>query len=639
MNIVVGTAGHIDHGKTALVQALTGINADRLPEEKQRGITIDLGFAELAEGDVRIGFIDVPGHERFVKNMLAGASGIDLVLLVIAADEGVMPQTREHFEICRLLDVKSGIIVITKKDMVDEELLELVRLETAELVHGSFLENAPMFDLSSKTGEGISDLKQGLFAAAQKVRSRSDEAVTRLPIDRSFSVKGFGTVITGTLASGHIAEADELELLPSGRRVRVRGLQAHGKTVHEAFAGQRTAINLGGIDHHDIMRGMVLSEPGILQPMQIFDAEVEVLPDAPHALRSRQRVRVHLGTAEALARLAVLNETREIEPGHSGFVQFRLESPVATIPGERFIVRSYSPQMTIAGGRILHTFARKHRRKDAEITGVLLKGLARTLGSSVEMLGLMVKAAGEHGISRAEIQTQTGWRDEIVDHAVTENVKAATINEADGVFVAHAVFENFKSKVVEAIKLHHSREPLSRGLSRELLREKVFKHVPAEIVRAVTAELERAGTITAERDVFRLAAHSAQLSEPERRAFDHIRAAYQKAQLEVPKLDEVLSDVSREARMDKREARKVFQLFLNSGEIVGVTDEYFFPAAAIDTLVDKLRQFADTTADRMIDVPRFKEIASISRKYAIPLLEYFDRQKITRRAGDKRLIL
>lgn len=639
MDIVAGTAGHIDHGKTTLIQALTGEDTDRLPEEKQRGITIDLGFAEMTEGDVRIGFVDVPGHERFVKNMLAGASGIDLVLLVIAADEGVMPQTREHFEICRLLDVESGIIVITKKETVDEELLELVQLDAAELVQGSFLENAPVFAVSSRTGEGIQELKEGLISAAREVRSRNSDTVARLPIDRSFSVKGFGAVITGTLASGQITEADELELLPVGKRVRVRGLQTHGRTVREVHAGQRTAINLGGIDHHDIVRGMVLSEPGVLQPMQIFDAKVEVLPDAPRALKSRQRVRAHIGTAEVLARLSVLGDAGLIEPGASGFVQFRLESPVAAIPGERFIVRSYSPQVTIAGGRIVQAFAKRHRSKDAETIRQLLHGLADTFGQNTETLKLIVRAAGEHGITRAAVQTQTGWRSEVVDLAIEENTKAGSIIIADGVLSDRAVFETFKTNAADAIKTHHAREPLSRGISREMLRERAFRHAPTEIMRAVLADLERSGLVVAEKDVFRLKSHSTELSLQEKRASDHIRNAHQNARLEVPKLDDVLTDAAKAAGIGKPEARKVFQLFLNSGEIVGVTDEYFVLSAVIEELVKKMKEYAASTSDRLIDVAGFKDIANISRKYAIPLLEYFDREKITRRAGDKRLIL
>jgi selenocysteine-specific elongation factor len=320
LDIIVGTAGHIDHGKTALVKALTGVDADRLPEEKKRGITIDIGFAELDLEDVKIGFVDVPGHERFVKNMLAGASGIDLVALVVAADSGVMPQTREHFEICRLLEIKSGLIVLTKIDLVDDiELLELVRLEVAELVENSFLENAPVIAASAKTGAGLAELKETLKNIALETPARKNETVTFLPIDRSFSVKGRGAVVTGTLVSGEINEANELDILPLKRKVRVRGLQTHGVAVKSARAGQRTAVNLGGVEHAEIARGMVLTEKDVLRPTQIFDAEIEVLKDAKKSLKSRQRVRVHIGTIEALARVQVLDESNEIAAGHEEF--------------------------------------------------------------------------------------------------------------------------------------------------------------------------------------------------------------------------------------------------------------------------------------------------------------------------------
>jgi selenocysteine-specific elongation factor len=318
MEIVVGTAGHIDHGKTALVRALTGTDADRLPEEKQRGITIDIGFAELALGEDHFAFIDVPGHERFVKNMLAGASGIDIVMLVIAADEGVMPQTREHFEICRLLGISNGIVVLTKADLVDAETLELAELDAAELVAGSFLENAPVIAASSVTGSGLDELRNSLIAVASARPTRNDRHIPFLPIDRSFVLKGFGTVVTGTLSGGELTTGADIEILPQGRRVRIRGLQTHGRTVEAARPGQRTAVNLAGIDHHEIERGMVLVPPSRLRPTQIFDAHVEVLAECKRPLRTRQRVRVHIGTAEILARVAVLEPAGEIAPGLGG---------------------------------------------------------------------------------------------------------------------------------------------------------------------------------------------------------------------------------------------------------------------------------------------------------------------------------
>jgi selenocysteine-specific elongation factor len=406
MDIIVGTAGHIDHGKTALVKALTGVDADRLPEEKKRGITIDLGFAEMQSEDVGIGFVDVPGHERFVKNMLAGASGIDLVLLVVAADEGVMPQTREHFDICRLLHIKSGLIALTKKDLVDDETLELARLDVDELVRGSFLEGSPIFSVSSRTGAGVAEMKSGLIAAAKRIHREEDHKESRLPVDRSFSVKGFGTVVTGTLASGEISDGDDLEIVPFGRKIRVRGVQTHGKTVASAHAGSTTAVNLGGIAHDEIDRGMVLARSGSVSETQVFDAEVDVLADAARGLRSRQRVRVHIGTAEILARVTALNETDLIEPGTRGLAQFRLESPVAATHSDRFIIRSYSPQHTIAGGRILDPLAHRHRRKDlAPVTEALNELREDDVNNLFEVF---VQICGDRGLEIDDVRSRTG---------------------------------------------------------------------------------------------------------------------------------------------------------------------------------------------------------------------------------------
>jgi len=338
-SLIVGTAGHIDHGKSALVRALTGTDPDRLPEEKRRGITIDLGFADLQLDNLRIGFVDVPGHERFVKNMLAGAHGIDVLALIVAADEGVMPQTREHFDICRLLGVRNGLIVITKSDLVENEMLALVENEVRELVAGSFLENAPVVAVSSKTGAGLDELKRELIDIGKRVPARSADFVTRLPIDRAFSMKGFGAVVTGTLISGTIKEGDDLELLPPAMKVRVRGLQVHGASVTQAHAGQRTAVNLGGVDTAQIERGMVLAPSGRLRPTQIVDAWIDVLPDAPRGVRSRSRVRLHIGATEVLGRVRVLDEPAEIAAGGSGLAQLRLEAPVVALHGDRFICK------------------------------------------------------------------------------------------------------------------------------------------------------------------------------------------------------------------------------------------------------------------------------------------------------------
>jgi len=637
MDIIVGTAGHIDHGKTALVKALTGIDADRFPEEKLRGITIDIGFAELDLGDVRIGFVDVPGHEKFVKNMLAGAGGIDVVLLVVAADEGVMPQTREHFEICRLLETQTGLIVLTKKDLVDEELLELVNLEISELVENSFLQVAPIIAVSAKTGEGIEELKQTLKNLALQIPARKNETVARLPIDRSFTVKGFGAVVTGTLISGEINETAEMEVLPMGKKVRVRGLQTHGKTVKTAHAGQRTAVNLGGIDHAEIERGMILSEKDILRSVQIFDAEIEVLKTAKKSLKSRQRVRVHIGTIEALARLQVLNEKGEIAQGEKDFVQLRLEIPTVCIPNERFILRQYSPQTTIAGGRILDNSAIKHRRKDAENFRKYLQNL--TEADKSKQIKLYLETANEHGLTFRDLQARTGWRTEILKKAIAENIEKKSVVEAEKILLAHTPFENLKTKTLAEIESFHTREPLSRGILRETLREKIFSHLPLEIFKTTLLSLETDKKISAEKDFVRAAAHNLELSNDEKTLRERLSDIYRTAKLEVPKLEDALTEAVKNTKSDKNHARKIFQLLLNSGEIVKITDEFYFARTEIENLVAKLRKFAENSADKLIDVPKFKDIAGISRKYAIPLLEYFDRTRITRRAGDKRLIL
>ncbi|MBA3599707.1 MAG: selenocysteine-specific translation elongation factor [Acidobacteria bacterium] len=639
MDLIVGTAGHIDHGKTALVKALTGVDADRLPEEKQRGITIDIGFAELRLGEVKIGFVDVPGHERFVKNMLAGASGIDFVLLVVAADEGVMPQTREHFEICRLLEVKSGLIVLTKKDLVDYELLDLCKLDVAELVENSFLENAPVIAVSAKTGDGITGLKETLKTLASKIPARKNETVSRLPIDRSFSVKGFGAVATGTLVSGEIGEADELEILPLKKIVRVRGLQTHGKTVKTVRAGQRAAINLGGIEHLEMTRGMVLAEKAVLRPTQIFDAQIENLKDAGRSLKTRQRVRVHIGTIEALARVQVINEQNEIAPGEKDFVQLRLETPIVCVPNERFIIRSYSPQITIAGGRVLDNSAQKHRRKDAEIIKKQLEKLIEAEDDKTQQIKLRLEAAAEHGLTFADLQARTGWRREILKRAIAENVEKRAIIEAESFFVARTSFENLKAKTITAIENFHRREPLARGIPQATLREKIFAHFPTEIFKAVVSNLERENKIATEKDTVKLTAHNLELSGEEKLLREKLQKIYRTAKLEVPKLEDALTEAIGNTKSDKNHARKVFQLLLNSGELVKITDEFYFPKTEIERLILKIQESAAKTGDRLIDVSAFKLIAGVSRKYAIPLLEYFDREKITRRAGDKRLIL
>ncbi|MFT3743507.1 MAG: selenocysteine-specific translation elongation factor [Pyrinomonadaceae bacterium] len=591
MEIIVGTAGHIDHGKTALIKAMTGVDADRLPEEKQRGITIDLGFAEMSIGDTHFGFVDVPGHERFVKNMLAGASGIDIVMLVIAADEGVMPQTREHFDICRLLGVKSGIVVLTKSDLVDEETLELAKLDAAELIEGSFLEHAPAITVSTRSGSGIDELRETLVSISRERPPRINEMITRLPIDRSFSVKGFGAVVTGTLASGTINEGEDLELLPSKTKVRIRGIQTHGRSVKTASAGQRVAVNLGGIDHSKVERGMLLVEPGILQPTQIFDAEIEVLADAAKPVRSRQRVRVHVGTVEALARIQVLNESGEVTAGDKNLAQIRLETPIAVVPNERFIIRRYSPQMTIAGGTVIDNAAAKHRRKDISKVLEYLNAQLNA-ANSTEKIRLIINAASTAGSSSADLRARTGLKQALLEAAKQELIAGGEIIDASGRFIERAAFDTLKNSTTNAIADFHKTDPLAKGSSREALREKLFSYLPGEIFQAILTELESQNEIVLDRESVRLRSYQTTLSPEETELKDTIYNAYKTACLEVPKLDDVLNASISDTRFSRNEARKFFQLFLDSGEIVKVSEEFYFLKSEITNLIKKLKQFA-----------------------------------------------
>jgi selenocysteine-specific elongation factor len=632
-SIIIGTAGHIDHGKTALVRALTGVDADRLPEEKRRGITIDIGFADLDLGDVRVGFVDVPGHERFVKNMLAGAHGIDVVALVIAADESVMPQTREHFDICRLLGVRKGLVVLTKKDLVDEELLQLVRSETEELVAGSFLEGAPIIAVSSRTGEGIETLKQALRETGLEVAARSADLVTRLPIDRAFTMRGFGAVVTGTLIAGAVAEGDELELLPQASRVRVRGVQVHGSAVPQAVAGQRTAINLGGVEAAAIERGMVLAAAGRFRVTQAIDAEVNLLKHAPRLLRSRQRVRVHLGAAEVLARVRVLGEGGEIKPGQSGLVQLRTEAPVVGVLGDRFILRSYSPQVTIGGGLILDPFPAKHRVRDLAAVRVGLEALSK--GDRAQQTAVFVAGSDEKGLRPAELGARTAWRDDVIEAAAKQALAVGAIVDTEGILLDRKRFDELQQLVLREVAAHHQREPLLRGLAKEVLRERFFAHAPLEVFRGVLGALEREDALVAEKEIVRLRAHTRELSSEDSRLRDRLEKIYQEAGLAAPSLNEALA----RAGAALQQGRKVFQLLIDSGVLVKVQGEMFFHRAALDDLSKRVREHGARQPDRSIDVAAFKDLAGISRKYAIPLLEYFDRQRVTRREGDRRIVL
>ncbi|MBS1789764.1 MAG: selenocysteine-specific translation elongation factor [Acidobacteria bacterium] len=636
--IIIGTAGHIDHGKTSLVKALTGVDADRLKEEKERGITIDIGFADLTVGDVHFGFVDVPGHERFVKNMLAGVHGIDLVMLVVAADEGVMPQTREHFDICRLLEVKAGLVVITKTDMVESEFAELVEAEVAEYVADSFLQGAPILRVSSRTGEGIEELKKTLGQLAKKVEERDERAVARLPIDRVFTIKGFGTVITGTLIAGRIGVGDELELLPSeNRRSRARGIQVHGHSTQEAKAGERTAVNLQGIELDEVVRGQVLVSAGRLAASSMLDVKLRLLKSAPRPLRSRSRVHLHIGTAEVLARVVLLGQT-ELVPGAECFAQLRLESPTVALPADHFIIRSYSPAMTIGGGCIMDALPRKHKlREGAQVVAQLEKLSA---ADEVERIALLVEMGGERGMNFTELAARSGSTDETIKRAADSLTKTRRLIAAVAtplLLVSRVEFENLAKQVRALLKSFHTRAPLETGMGREEVREKIFANLPPEIFRAVLAQLTERNEIAAEKDLLRLPTHRVALSAEEQAAKDHLAEIYARAALQPISLEEAIAQAGSQFGIDQARATRFAQMLINSGDLIKVAD-LIFHRSAIDGLRETLqRQKAEYGAK--LDVGTFKDLTGISRKYAIPLLEFLDRQRVTRRVGDVREIL
>jgi selenocysteine-specific elongation factor len=633
-HVVVGTAGHIDHGKSSLVRALTGIDPDRLKEEKERGITIDLGFAHLRdESGLSLAFVDVPGHERFVKNMLAGVGGIDLVMLVVAADESVMPQTREHFDICRLLRIPKGLIVITKRDLVDPELREIAVLEAKELVAGSFLEGAPVVEVSARTGEGLSDLRGALVEIARNTPPRSSEGPFRLPVDRVFSMKGFGTVVTGTLASGSAAPDDEVEILPRGLRARVRGLQVHGEKESGASAGQRTAVNLQGIEVADVVRGDVLAQPGAFRPTWMLDAELEVLPSSSIPVKDLTRVHLHLGTAQTLARVRVLGGKKSIAAGGRGMVQLRLEAPMVAARGDRFILRRYSPLETIAGGAVIDAYPEKHP-VSSESVAERLAELVRA--EPKEAAARFVADAGQAGVSEDELGRRLGAgvseRDRVVAELLRDGTAIAA-GRAPRILLAAAVAEKIGARLDAELRRFQKKNPLLRGMPKSELREKVAAAAPVEVFELILTKLHERGRLRSEKDLVATPDHRIVMNVDEEKARDVLVTHYRSSGYS-PKS---LADLSSEAKLDVKLLERVQRVLLKDGTVVQVAEGMVFHRDALEELKRNVRSFK-TKRDR-IDVAFFKEIAGVTRKHAIPLLEWLDRERVTQRAGNERVIL
>ena len=644
-SVVVGTAGHIDHGKSALVLALTGTDPDRLKEEKARGITIDLGFAHAIIEGINFAFVDVPGHERFVKNMLAGAGGIDLVVLVVAADESVMPQTREHFDICRLLRVRSGLVALTKSDLADAETLELARLEVRELVAGSFLDGAPIVPVSAKTGDGLDAFRRALVEVASHTAGRNTDGATRLPIDRVFSMKGFGTVITGTLVSGRIATDHELMLRPGERLVKVRGVQVHGERKAEAVAGHRTAVNLSGVDVGDIARGQDLVTPGAFEETRVADAVVELLPDAK-PLKHGARVRFHQGTAETLGRIAIVGPLASaagrgvpaIEPGSQAFVRLRLERPTVLTRGDRYILRAYSPAVTIAGGAIIDPRPPKTATRTetalARSRRLAIDPLADR--AAVELAGAtaMIDAAAAAGMPVPSLTTRAAIDPVALDARIDALVRSGAALRAGEVLVAPAIVADLKTRIVAVLAEHHRAQPLAEGVPREELRDQLFGRGHADVFARALDDLVTEKKIVV-RDRVALATHRVELSQEETRARTAIEQAFRQAGLKPPDA----GTIAAEAGVSAAVADRVLKLLQRQKVLVRL-DTLLFHDDALKRLKAEVAALKTTPGTgARIDVATFKERFGVTRKFAIPLLEYLDRERLTRRVGDSRVIL
>ena len=630
-SVIIGTAGHIDHGKTSLVKALTGIDADRLQEEKRRGITIDLGFAHLemssSNGEkLRLGFVDVPGHERFVRNMLAGVGGIDLVMFVVAADESIKPQTREHFDICRLLAVPRGITVLTKSDLVDDETLEVVRLELEEFLRGSFLDTSrsPIVPVSSLNGSGIDELRGALARVASEVSGKATRAHFRLPVDRVFTMKGFGTVVTGTLVAGAVRKEDEVEVLPLRKTARVRGIQVHGVSADIASAGQRTAINLAGIGTEELERGSTLTTKGVFQPTQRVDVSLSLLNSAKR-LRDRARVHLHAHTSETIAEV-VLHGARELQPGNDGTAQLRLADSTLLLPGDRFIIRQFSPVVTIGGGVVLDAAPIK---QPAERLREFLASLASS--SKSEILKARIARRGPCGLDMKTAIAETGWLASDLEETATELVRSGAVVRCAGVLVATEQFQQALTSALEMIRKFHDANALVAGMSKEQLRENLG--LRAEVFAAVINRLEKEKKVETSGEQVRIVGRTIVMKQDEAQSRQTIERAFADAGLKVPALKDVLSGL----KIDKDRAQRIVTLLLRDKVLVKLSDELVFHQHALDELRKSVTTYKTTSPK--LDVAKFKDLTGVTRKYAIPLLEYLDRERVTRRVGDERVIL
>lgn len=633
-NVIIGTAGHIDHGKTTLIRALTGRDTDRLREEKERGISIELGFTyfDLPSGR-RAGIIDVPGHERFIKNMLAGAGGIDVVILVIAADEGVMPQTREHLNILTLLKVKKGIITLTKKDMVDQEWLEMVTDQVREETAGTFLEGAKIIPVSSVNGEGLKELISEIDSVTEIVEEKDSQEDFRLPVDRAFTITGFGTVVTGTLISGSINEGDRIEIYPRKIETRVRSIQVHEKSVKTAYAGQRVAINIANIKLDEIRRGDILGQPGRMEPTMMLDARLEILKDANKTIDNRDRLRFYHGTSEIMCRVVLLDR-EELKPGESAFVQLRLEEETACMKEDRFVIRTYSPMLTIGGGTILEPNPPKRKRFREEVIEELK---IKEQGNPTEVVErYLIQNSDKYPERKTVIKAVGNITSELYDKIIAELMEKRQIKEfrlGDEVYILHAKYlRDVETKLTELLESFHRRNPLKNGISKEELRTKVFEGMKPRLADMVFGYFEACGIIRLENQYAALSGFKVQFNKQQEHIRDTILREFKKNRFNPPRL----SELAAANRLNINQCQEVYIALIEMGELVKLDEDIAFSKDAYSEAVELLRKHIKDNGS--IQLGQFRDLLGTSRKYAMALLDYFDQNKITKRIGDNRVL-
>jgi len=628
--IVLGTAGHIDHGKTSLIKAVTGIDTDRLKEEKLRGITIELGFAsmDLPSGQ-HIGIVDVPGHEKFIKHMVAGATGIDIVAMVIAADEGVMLQTREHMEICSLLGIKHGFVVLTKIDLVDQEWLELVLEDIKEFLRGTFLEDSPIVPVSSATGKGIPEFIKTLDELSALIPVRTSTGLFRLPVDRVFSMKGFGTVITGTLISGSIHVGDTIMIYPSNITSKVRGIQVHNQNLDVAEAGMRTAINFQGLDKSSVTRGEVLSTTGDLKPSFMIDVLVNYLGSNKKSAKNRARIRFHTGTSEVLGVLILLDKD-ELLPGETALAQVRLDSPVALVKDDRFVIRSYSPVRTIGGGHILNPIPQKHKRFKPEVTK-LLKGIVDNIPE--EIISSHADDSGYAGVSFADLKIMTNLPEKQLDNFIQKLLSKKAIvcfDRENRIYIHNNGIEKLKKEALDYLSNYHKSNPLKAGMSKEELRSKFPFDLGTKLFSLMLNLMIKDKVIIQEENNVHLSSHTVSLKVDQADIKIKILDTYLKSGLTPP----YFKELSKSFDIDSKRAKDVLMLLVDEGFLLKVKEDLYFHAEAVNKLKKGLVDYLKSHGE--ITTPQFKEMVSVSRKYLIPLIEYFDSTNVTLRVGDSR---